>query len=185
MQPSLTTKPLTLEDFFAYMDGITGRVGVEALRARLQALRITLDDVADHVHFSPHHYLRNLIHEGPCYHVLALCWRSGQRSPIHNHANSVCGVKVLTGVATETQFERTDCGLLKPTLTRDLHEGQVCVSADSDTHQVSNLQAPGVDLVTLHVYSPPLLKMETYSLTDGSVGEFIPAEFDHIHGSGI
>jgi len=149
------------------------------------SLEITLADMADHVHFSPSHYLRNLIREGPLYQALALCWRSGQRSPIHNHNHSVCGVRVLTGTATETKFERTPCGQLRPTLTRDLHAGEVCVSLDNDTHQVSNLQAADTDLVTLHIYSPPLLKMETYSLTDATVGEFRPMAFDYNHGGGI
>jgi len=34
---------------------------------------------------------------------------------------------------------------------------------------VANLQAPGVDLITLHVYSPPIQKMHTYEGTTGSV----------------
>jgi DMSO/TMAO reductase YedYZ molybdopterin-dependent catalytic subunit len=42
---------------------------------------------------------------------------------------------------------------------------------DGDLHQVSNLQAGSADLVTLHVYSPPLLRMTTYSLTDRTRGE--------------
>jgi hypothetical protein len=46
---------------------------------------------------------------------------------------------------------------------------------------VSNVQAGDADLVTLHVYSPPLLTMGTYSLTDRTRGseamltEFIDA----------
>ena len=119
------------------------------------------------------------------YHALALCWRSGQRSPIHNHAGSVCGVKVLTGIATETKFERSPCGQLKPTTTGDLPAGGACVSFDSDTHQVSNLQPHGTDLVTMHVYFPPLLRMDTYSLNDNRVGVFIPSDFNFSHGGGI
>ena len=174
-----------LAPLFTYLDSLTQRPSVEALEERLTALDITLDDVAGHVHFSPNHYLRNLIREGPHYQALALCWRSGQRSPIHNHGHSVCGVRVLTGTVTETKFDRTPCGQLKPTLTRDLPTGSVCVTLDNDTHQVSNLQAADTDLVTLHIYSPPLLKMETYSLTDTTVGEFRPMDYDYIHGEGI
>ena len=72
-----------LASLFTYLDGLTQRPSVEALEERLIALEITLEDVAGHVHFSPNHYLRNLIREGPHYHALALCWRSGQRCP-HN-----------------------------------------------------------------------------------------------------
>jgi hypothetical protein len=38
-------------------------------------------------------------------------------------------------------------------------------------HQVSNLQPGTADLVTLHLYSPPLLRMGTYSITDQTRGE--------------
>ena len=44
-------------------------------------------------------------------------------------------------------------------------------SQDTDMHQVSNLQAGSADLVTLHIYSPPLLWMGTYSMTDASRGQ--------------
>ena len=48
--------------------------------------------------------------------------------------------------------------------------GAVLGSTDADVHQVSNLQADNADLVTLHVYSPPLVFMGTYDLTSASRG---------------
>ena len=99
-----------------------------------------------------------------------LCWRSGQRSPIHDHAGSSCGVRVLRGTLTETLFEFAPNGHVKATFSRDLPEGAVCGSEDADMHQVSNLQAGDADLVTLHVYTPPLRLMHTFSLTDLSRG---------------
>jgi len=180
-----TTCGERLDTLLEYLDGLTARASVEELSARLSALDVDLDDVADYVHFAPDRYMRNLMRSGSFYHLLVLCWRSGQRSPIHNHAASTCGVRVLRGTATETLFARTPSGLLKAVGSRDLVRGQVAASQDSDTHQVSNLQAPGEDLITLHIYSPPLLRMETFSLTDGTVGEFCPEIIEHIHGSGI
>ena len=114
-----------------------------------------------------------------------LCWRSGQRSPIHNHPGAVGGVRVLRGIATETLFDFGPCGLVKATFSRDLRTGDVAASQDSDMHQLSNLQVEGQDLMTLHIYSPPLLRMRTYSLTDRSTGEFRPEIFEHSFGSGI
>ncbi len=92
---------------------------------------------------------------------------------------------MLEGQLTETGFESTPSGLMKPTVTTEMLSGGVCAAQDSDTHQVSNLQAAGVDLITLHIYSPPLLRMDTYSLTDATVGEFIPTILSHMDGSGI
>ena len=121
---------------------------------------------------------------GPGITCWRLCWRSGQRSPIHNHALSTCGVRVLEGVATETVFEMMPCGLVKAVNSHDMLVSDVVVAQDAKIHQISNLQLPGHDLVTLHVYSPPLLRMDTYSLTEREVGEYRPMVLEQA-GSGI
>jgi cysteine dioxygenase len=178
-------KSTRLEELWAYLDGLTSRADMHTLARLLQQLDISADDVADCVRFNETTYQRNVLREGENYHALVICWRSGQRSPIHNHARSVCGFRVLAGVATETVFDWTPSGLLKPTATRDHAVGTIVASKDADVHQVSNLQAPGEDLVTLHIYSPPLMKMDTYSLMDRQVSEFRPVFVEHYAGSGI
>ena len=135
-------------------------------------LPFTLDDLAGYLIFRPERYVRNLLYTGSTFQALVLCWRNGQRSPIHNHRGSNCGVKVLRGVATETLFARAANGLIYPVSSRDLPVGHVCVSADDDIHQISNLQPRGADLVTLHVYSPPLLRMEMFSLDSPAIQEW-------------
>ena len=174
-----------LASLIEYLDGLTARAPVDELRARLGELDIKVGDVADFVRFGKTQYLRNLAREGNWYHVLILCWRSGQRSPIHNHAGSTCGVRVLNGIATETRFEATPSKLVKAVSSHDLMRGAVASSCDAEIHQVSNLQAEGTDLVTLHVYSPPLLRMDTYSLTERTIGEFRPMVLEHAMGTGI
>ena len=180
-----TLSSTRLEALFDYLDGLTGRPDVRELADALRRTDVSIEDVADWVRFSDRQYARNLIRAGKHYHALALCWKSGQRSPIHDHAQSVCGVRVLEGRATETRFEVSPCGALKATGSGDMQCGDVMVSRDSDIHQVSNLQAEGRNLVTLHIYAPPLLKMATYSIVDRHVGEFRPIAFEHFEGSGI
>jgi cysteine dioxygenase len=174
-----------LELLCAFLDGLTERATIKALHHKLKALDVAFDDVAEFAQFSEDTYVRNLIRTGPWYHLLALCWRSGQRSPIHNHAGSTCGLKILKGVATETVFKSSPSSLMYPARSHDMQTNEIAVAQDSDVHQVSNLQTPGEDLVTLHIYSPPLLRMDTYSLTDRTVGEFRPVFFEHDSGSGI
>jgi cysteine dioxygenase len=174
----------TLQDLLDSFDFYSHRVPLGELTHRLETLTVSLDDVADYLVFSKEHYRRNLMRAGPAYHALVLCWRAGQRSPIHDHRGSSCAVRVLKGVATETQFDKTREGLIYPTLTRKMPAGTVCASQDVDIHQMSNLQS-GLDLVTLHIYSPPLLVMGQYSLTDPVVGEFADPVFDYALGGGI
>lgn len=167
-----------------YLDGLSERASVDTLNDRLTHLDITLEDVSDYVRFGEKYYSRNLVCEGKWYHLLVICWRSGQRSPIHNHAGSTCGFRVLTGVATETRFELSPNKSIKPVSTRDMHTGELSVAQDREIHQVSNLQTEDTDLVTLHIYSPALLRMDTYSLTDRIVRDFRPMVLEYA-GSGI
>ena len=183
MDKSLSSGPLA--PLCSFLDSLTARASVADLQAQLQSAAVTVNDVAEFARFSEHRYLRNLVHEGEHYHLLVLCWRSGQRSPIHDHAGSTCGLRILRGTATETVFERSPGGLIKPVCSEDYCVGDVSVSSDDFIHQVSNLQAQGQDLVTLHVYSPPLLRTATYSLTEPTIGEFRPMVLEHVLGSGI
>ena len=179
------TLPDVLRRLFEALDGHRDRIPLEDLADHLAATPLCFEDVEPHAYFGERTYRRNLLHAGPAYQALVLCWRNGQRSPIHDHRGSSCGVRVLRGVATETQFTLSPNGLILATHSRELAEGSVCASQDADIHQMSNLQAGGADLVTLHVYSPPLLRMGTYSLTDRKVGEFVDPVFENCHGAGI
>jgi cysteine dioxygenase len=161
----------TLKDLFAFLDDLDQRAPLRELTAELEELDIDLSELAEFMRFSDRGYARNLVRAGPWYNVLVLCWKNGQRSPIHDHAGSSCGVRVLRGTATETLFVFADNGDVWATHSRHLTAGSVTGSQDSDMHQISNLQPGSADLVTLHVYTPPLMWMGTYSLTDRKRGK--------------
>ena len=161
----------TLDELFDYLDGLDDRADLADLLIELSQLQVRCDDLAEFVRFSSKGYARNLVRSGPWYSALVLCWQNGQRSPIHDHLGSSCGVRVLRGTMTETVFEFAPNGHVKAVSSRDLGPGGVCGSQDYDLHQVSNLQSGDADLVTLHVYSQPLMRMGTYSLTDTQRGE--------------
>ena len=161
----------TLDALFHYLDGLDGRAPLEELTAELAQTDVECADVASFIRFSERGYTRNLVRAGPRYNVLVLCWKNGQRSPIHDHAGSSCAVKVLRGTATETLFDYAPNGHVWATCSRQHTPGTVMGSQDSDLHQVSNLQPGNADLVTLHIYTPPLLWMGTYSLTHTSRGQ--------------
>jgi cysteine dioxygenase len=67
-----------------------------------------------------------------------------------------------------------------------LPPGDTCASEGVDIHQVSNLQAANADLVTLHLYSAPLLRMEVFSLESPAVHEWDDPTHDRfVLGGGI
>jgi DMSO/TMAO reductase YedYZ molybdopterin-dependent catalytic subunit len=160
-----------LDALFAYLDRLAGRAPLDELTALVRRLQPECDDLAEHVRFADDTYRRNLVRAGRWYHLWVLCWKNGQRSPIHDHKGASCAVRVLRGTATVTNFAFAPNGHVVATGSRDFGPGSVLGNQDLDVHQVSNLQAGDADLVTLHVYSPPLLRMGTYSLTDLTRGE--------------
>jgi cysteine dioxygenase len=161
----------SLPDLLDWLDRLQEPAPLANLRNRLERLRLERSDFATFLRFSEKTYARNLVRSGPWYSMLVLCWRNGQRSPIHDHRGSACAVRVLDGTMTESFFVFAPNGHVKPMLSRDVERDKVVASEDMDVHQVSNLQAGLQDLITLHIYSPPLLVMGTYNLTDDRRGE--------------
>jgi cysteine dioxygenase len=176
---------LTLQEWFQQLDQYQDRIPMQVLLDGIKRLRMDPAEIKPYIQFSTERYRRNLMHAGPAYHALILCWRNGQRSPIHDHRGSACAVRVIRGETTETVFEMTEEGHIFPVRTHCLAEGSMCATEDLDIHQLSNLQPGNADLVTLHLYSPPLLVMGQYSLTEPTISEFEDAVYDFAEGAGI
>jgi len=128
----------------------------DLIRGGLEQLTLDRDALRGCAHFNERTYQRNLIHHTANYEALVLCWRSGQRSPIHDHGESACGVLVVEGVATETSFLADNTGKMIVSRSRRIPAGSIVVSRGSDIHRVANLENQGADLISLHVYSPRL-----------------------------
>ena len=160
-----------LGNIFSHWDCRGGPIPLDELRGNLGRLSLDREDFPGYVIFSDRSYQRVIIRRGPSYEALILCWRSGQRSPIHDHSGSACVVYVIEGTATETIFEPSPCGRLVPTLSRTAPAGSISACHDSDIHQMANLEPAGCDLITLHVYSPPLAGMQLYSVGDTTLAD--------------
>jgi cysteine dioxygenase len=176
----------SIDSYFFELDCIDDQLPVQTILRWLVESPFTVDDLANFLVFRRDHYVRNLVHVGPQYQCVVLCWRSGQRSPIHNHRGSHCGVKVLAGAATETVFTRAANGMIVPDRSRHLLPDHISASSDDDIHQVSNLQSGGADLITLHIYSPPLLRMDVFSLETADIKNWdVPINDTFVLGGGI
>src|SRR5262245_59743805 len=130
----------SIDHLFSSLDDVDGTLSLPVIHKWLVGSNLTVAELSYFLVFHRERYVRNLVHEGPGYQALVLCWRNGQRSPIHNHRGSNCGVKVLRGVATETVFARAPNGMVVAERSRALPPGHACASADGDTPQVSHLR---------------------------------------------
>ncbi len=156
-----TTFP-KLAALIAYLDGLSGRADLAVLDRLLGELDVARADIEAACVFGAKGYKRNTIKRTNYYELLALCWRSGDCTPIHDHRGVSCSFRVVHGTGTEIRFLPTPAGLICPSQTTAMAPGYVCSADDHDIHQVANMQPAGHDLITLHIYSPPIARMTTY-----------------------
>lgn len=160
---------MNIRHFLDQLDTHSSPIPLKTIMDQLGRLDIDRSDIREYMRFDKANYQRNFLHGTANYEALLLCFEAGQRTPIHDHAGSACGVKVVEGTGVETIFQSTSDGWLFATGSHELPQGGVVGSNDMDTHQLSNLQTAGQRLVTLHIYSPPLGIVGNYSITDNSV----------------
>jgi cysteine dioxygenase len=165
-----------LAQLISYLDSVKGRADLKKLTELLKGIKVSRADVAPACNFGEAGYRRNRIAGSEHYELLALCWRSGDRTPIHDHQGVSCAFKVVEGTGTEIRFAPTGSGLICPVATIPMEPGYVCCADDADIHEVANFQARGNDLITLHIYSPPIRKMNTYEfnapVTAGTAAQY-------------
>ncbi|ROW05464.1 hypothetical protein VSDG_00015 [Cytospora chrysosperma] len=103
-------------------------------------------------------YTRNLVDEGNGKsNLLVLVWTPGKGSPIHDHGNAHCVMKILRGDLTETRYEFPNSDQAQPMRMiseRTYKENEVAYMADElGLHKIQN---KGSDYaMSLHLYTPP------------------------------
>ena len=74
-------------------------------------------------------------------------------------------------------------GMIKSLSSANYVIDEIRVEETSLIHQISNLQAENGTAVSVHIYVPPLVRMNVYSLEDPAVRNILPQYFSL--GSGI
>ncbi|KND93086.1 Cysteine dioxygenase [Tolypocladium ophioglossoides CBS 100239] len=120
-------------------------------------------------------YTRNLVDEGNGKsNLLVLVWSPGKGSPIHDHGNAHCLMKILRGNLTETRYAFPEDDELEGPMTviseKTYKEDAVTYMADElGLHRVSNR---GSDFaVSLHLYTPPNVAKEGCHIFDEKTGK--------------
>lgn len=163
-----------LAPLLSYLESLPAgqRAEIGRLRAALAGLELEYEDLEPLVRYSDRGYTRVRLAGDERFEILLMGWKPGQQSPIHDHAQSTCGARILAGVATETRFGCTACGNLRAESTSTASAGEVFATQDSDIHLIANYEQQ--DLCTLHVYSPPLGRMTQYRFDTRERADFTP-----------
>lgn len=156
---------------------------LEELNALMSEAQPTREELVPYIAFRPGTYARHLVMRNEYAELLVLCWRPGQRTPIHDHNGSYGAVRVCEGVMWETIFALDEARKLYYQSAREWVCGGVTGADIPDIHQLGNPEVSGRDLVTLHLYAPPLGVLNTYRVGSSEVGHYTPDEF--MDGAGI
>jgi cysteine dioxygenase len=149
----------------------------------LDEVQLTADDLRPYRSFKAGNYARHRVFRNEQVELLVLCWRPGQRTPIHDHNGSHGAVRVCEGVMWETIFEQDSESKLRYKSARQWLAGGVTGAEVPDIHQLGNPEVSGQDMVTLHLYAPPLGVLNTYKVGSAEVGRYSPEQF--MDGAGI
>jgi cysteine dioxygenase len=176
-------KDFSLADLMKTLRNLREAPALEDLGTWMNEVQLTLEDLRPYIAFKPGTYTRHLVLRTPHAELLVLCWRPGQRTPIHDHNGSYGTVRVCEGVMWETMFALDEADKLYYQTAREWTCGGVTGADVPDIHQLGNPEVSGRDLITLHLYAPPLGVLNTYRVGSSVVGHYTPDEF--MDGAGI
>ena len=107
------------------------------------------DDWKQYVNFSTKKYTRNLVYQNDLFDIYIICWNNKQESPIHDHADNGCVMKILQGRLIQELFDHN----IKSTIKMPIFINQVTyIDNDIGYHKIINTD---IQTVSLHIYSPP------------------------------
>jgi cysteine dioxygenase len=166
----------SLPSLVAALEELSSPPNLDQIYAWLENARISKEELQPYISFKEGNYWRHRVCRNEFVEMLVLCWRPGQRTPIHDHNGSHGGVKVCEGTLWETTFSFDSLKGLKYKSAREYSRDAVTGSDVPDIHQLGNPDVSDQDLVTLHVYAPPLGVLHTYKPGSAKIDLYIPDE---------
>ena len=177
------TRGFSFDDFIERIRTLESAPELEEINKWMREVEIDARDLRPHLGFKAGTYARHLVVRSQHAELLVLCWRPGQRTPIHDHNGSFGAVRVCEGVMWETIFALDESQTLRYRSVREWHPSDVTEADVPDIHQIGNPDISGLDLVTLHLYAPPLGVLNTYRVGSAEIGHYTVDEF--MDGAGI
>ena len=171
---------LTFKTLAETLQSMTAVPSLAEVSGLIERTDLSADEVAPYLGFKTGNYSRHRVMKNDFVEMLVLCWKPGQRTPIHDHNGSHGAVFVHKGIMWETIFDYDTAHGLQYKSHRELRGGALTGSEDPDIHQLGNPDVSGRDLVTIHIYAPPLGVLKTYKLGSSAIDLYTPAEPDFV-----
>jgi cysteine dioxygenase len=171
-----TAHAFSLHSLVKALQSLTTAPSLKQIYDWLEMAEISAEELQPYLGFKEGNYWRHRVFRNEFAEMLVLCWRPGQRTPIHDHNGSHGGVKVYRGMLWETTFTYDAVAGLGYKSAREYAVGAVTGSDVPDIHQLGNPDVSEHDLVTIHVYAPPLGVLHTYKPGSAKIDLYTPEE---------
>ncbi len=171
---------LSLTSLAEKLQSLAAIPSLEETYRLIESTDISPDEIAPYLGFKTGNYSRHRVMRNEFVEMLVLCWKPGQRTPIHDHNGSHGAVFVHEGILWETTFDYDAEGGLSYKAHRELRHGGLTGSEVPDIHQLGNPDVSGRDLITIHIYAPPLGVLKTYKLGSSAIDLYTPADPDFL-----
>jgi len=172
------SETLSLTALAALLESQTSSPSLDQLYNWLENTQISEDELQPYLGFKEGTYWRHGVCRTKFVEMLVLCWRPGQRTVIHDHNGSQGAVLVQQGVMWETTFTYNEEHGLRYNSACGYDTGQITGADVPDIHQLGNPDVSEQNLVTIHIYSPPLGVLHTYKPGSNQVDLYTPVEPD-------
>jgi len=170
------SQTLSLHALVELLESQTAPPALAQLYDWLENARISDDELKPYLGFKDGTYWRHRVCRNESVEMLVLCWKPGQRTVIHDHNGSQGAVLVQQGVLWETTFTFDDERGLSYNSACEYDQGQITGADVPDIHQLGNPDVSERDLVTIHIYSPPLGVLHTYKPGSATIDLYTPDE---------
>lgn len=182
IQPDeITGRGLSLQGLVKALESQSDVPSLEQIYDWLETAEISLEELRPYVGFKEGNYWRHRVCRNAFVEMLVLCWRPGQRTPIHDHNGSHGGVKIYEGMLWETIFSFDPVRGLEYKSACERVPGSVTGSDIPDIHQLGNPDVSGQDLITIHVYAPPLGVLHTYKPGSAKIDLYTPDDLEDLN----
>lgn len=174
------TTPHSLQALVEALESQRGTPTLEQIYGWLENAEISNKELQPYIGFKEGNYWRHRVCRNEFVEMLVLCWRPGHRTPIHDHNGSHGAVKICEGMLWETTFSFDSAKGLEYKTAREYPASAVTGSDTPDIHQLGNPDFSGQDLVTLHVYAPPLGVLKTYKVGSPQIDLYVPDDTESL-----
>jgi cysteine dioxygenase len=141
--------------------GVTRPLAPQEMEALARSVDPRTLDLTGYRRFQDECYARNTVLLNDQCELVVICWRPGQMSAIHDHGSSYCLYLVIEGTMVEERYRLLD-GKPVPVDERSFGKGDITIASGESVHRINNRGER--ELVTVHIYSPPLgANMKLYS----------------------